>query len=83
MRLRYLCLLLQVDAGTDWLLVLGLDNAEPARKLVRLLLADPLVPREGWEEILESYDSDPARGLLIRYVRLIRWGVDVAFFDKG
>ncbi|KAJ5381904.1 uncharacterized protein N7496_004332 [Penicillium cataractarum] len=47
--------------------VLGLDNADAARKLVRLLLADPLGPRESWEDILEGYDSDPSRGLLIRY----------------
>ncbi|KAI2793555.1 hypothetical protein POX_a00136 [Penicillium oxalicum] len=47
--------------------VLGLDNAEAARKLVRLLLADPLGPREAWEDTLESYESDPSRGLLIRY----------------
>lgn len=49
-------------------LVLGLDNADAARKLVRLLLADPLGPRESWEDILEGYGSDPSRGLLIRYV---------------
>ncbi|KAJ5908600.1 hypothetical protein N7495_001282, partial [Penicillium taxi] len=47
--------------------VLGLDNADSARKLVRLLLADPLGPREDWEDFLEGYDSDPSRGLLIRY----------------
>ncbi|KAJ5688886.1 hypothetical protein N7462_003278 [Penicillium macrosclerotiorum] len=47
--------------------VLGLDNADSARKLVRLLLADPLGPRESWEDILEGYESDPSRGLLIRY----------------
>ncbi|KAJ5177189.1 uncharacterized protein N7482_003066, partial [Penicillium canariense] len=47
--------------------VLGLDNTEAARKLVRLLLADPLGPRENWEDILESSDSGPSQGLLIRY----------------
>jgi hypothetical protein len=47
--------------------VLGLDNADSARKLVRLLLADPLSQRESWEDILEDYDADPLRGLLIRY----------------
>ena len=60
-----------IGLGTDLnlrVLVLGLDNADAARKLVRLLLADPLGPREGWEDILEGYDSDPSRGLLIRYV---------------
>ncbi|KAJ6110751.1 hypothetical protein N7486_002986 [Penicillium sp. IBT 16267x] len=48
-------------------IVLGLDNADSARKLVRLLLADPLSPRENWEDTLEAYDSDPSPGLLIRY----------------
>ncbi|KAJ5649326.1 uncharacterized protein N7484_003049 [Penicillium longicatenatum] len=47
--------------------VLGLDNADSARKLVRLLLADPLGPREDWEDTLETYESDPSQGLLIRY----------------
>lgn len=47
-------------------LVLGLDNADSARKLVRLLLADPLSPRESWEDTLEGYESDPSQGLLIR-----------------
>ncbi|KAJ5775373.1 uncharacterized protein N7511_000384 [Penicillium nucicola] len=47
--------------------VLGLNDATSARKLVRLLLADPLTPRETWEDILESYDADSSRGLLIRY----------------
>ncbi|KAJ5575869.1 hypothetical protein N7535_002795 [Penicillium sp. DV-2018c] len=47
--------------------VLGLNDAISARKLVRLLLADPLVPRQSWEDVLESYDDDSSRGLLIRY----------------
>ncbi|KAI2733751.1 hypothetical protein CBS147332_766 [Penicillium roqueforti] len=47
--------------------VLGLNDATSARKLVRLLLADPLSPRENWEDILDSYDADSSRGLLIRY----------------
>lgn len=47
--------------------MLGLDSADSARKLVRLLLADPLGPREGWEDVLDGYDADPARGVLIRY----------------
>ncbi|KAJ6002263.1 hypothetical protein N7522_007490 [Penicillium canescens] len=47
--------------------VLGLNDATCARKLVRLLLADPLTPRETWEDILDSYNADSSRGLLIRY----------------
>ncbi|CAI7659073.1 unnamed protein product [Penicillium bialowiezense] len=47
--------------------VLGLNDATSARKLVRLLLADPLTPRQNWEDILESYDAHTSRGLLIRY----------------
>ncbi|KAJ5223390.1 hypothetical protein N7468_007932 [Penicillium chermesinum] len=47
--------------------VLGLDTTESARRLVRLLLADPLGDREEWEEVLEDYRSDSTEGLLIRY----------------
>ncbi|KAL4896011.1 hypothetical protein BDV59DRAFT_171831 [Aspergillus ambiguus] len=47
--------------------VLGLNDATAARRLVHLLLADPLTPREPWEDALEAYDADTSRGLLIRY----------------
>jgi hypothetical protein len=66
-------LALRRNNGTDfsiWTLVLGLNDAASARKLVRLLLADPLSPRETWEDILDSYDADSSRGLLIRYERV-------------
>ncbi|KAJ5494915.1 hypothetical protein N7539_000031 [Penicillium diatomitis] len=59
---------LESEAPLIRVAVLGLDNAEAARKLVRLLLADPLGPREAWEDILQSYEADPSRGLLIRYI---------------
>ena len=66
--------------GTDffsiWNLVLGLNDATSARKLVRLLLADPLSPRENWEDILDSYDADSSRGLLIRYEHVFCLRVD-------
>ncbi|KAJ5182524.1 hypothetical protein N7492_000140 [Penicillium capsulatum] len=52
--------------------VLGLDTADSARRLVRLLLADPLSPRENWEDLLEGLDPDSSRGLLIRYEPLTR-----------
>ncbi|PWY90817.1 hypothetical protein BO70DRAFT_307105 [Aspergillus heteromorphus CBS 117.55] len=47
--------------------VLGLNDATAARRLVRLLLADPLNAREGWEDALDAYGEDTERGLLIRY----------------
>ncbi|KAL4868524.1 hypothetical protein BDV12DRAFT_102246 [Aspergillus spectabilis] len=49
--------------------VLGLNDVAAARKLVRLLLADPLKGREDWEDMLDSVDGDAGleRGLLIRY----------------
>jgi hypothetical protein len=47
--------------------VLGLNDVTAARRLVRLLLADPLSPREPWEDVLDSEDADMSRGLLIRY----------------
>lgn len=52
-------------------LVLGLDDASSARRLVRLLLADPLNPRENWEDALDAYEADTTRGLLIRYYLLL------------
>ena len=52
----------------DVSIVLGLNDATAARKLVRLLLADPLNTRESWEDALDAYDSDTTQGLLIRYV---------------
>jgi hypothetical protein len=60
------------DFPPIWNIVLGLNDASSARKLVRLLLADPLTPRENWEDILDSYDADSSRGLLIRYGRVFR-----------
>ncbi|BCR94775.1 uncharacterized protein AKAW2_11821A [Aspergillus luchuensis] len=47
--------------------VLGLNDATAARRLVRLLLADPLNSRESWEDALDAYGEDTERGLLIRY----------------
>ncbi|EYE98463.1 uncharacterized protein EURHEDRAFT_448739 [Aspergillus ruber CBS 135680] len=47
--------------------VLGLNDTNAARRLVRLLLSDPLSSREDWEDMLEGYEADTSRGLLIRY----------------
>ncbi|PGH19688.1 hypothetical protein AJ80_03843 [Polytolypa hystricis UAMH7299] len=47
--------------------VLGLNDAATTVRLVRLLLADPLVPKDEWEEYLEKYQMDTSRGLLIKY----------------
>ncbi|KAJ5104429.1 hypothetical protein NUU61_001776 [Penicillium alfredii] len=58
---------LESEAPLIRVAVLGLNDAASARKLVRLLLADPLNLREDWEDALEAYDADSSRGLLIRY----------------
>ncbi|KAE8420205.1 hypothetical protein BDV36DRAFT_250287 [Aspergillus pseudocaelatus] len=58
---------LESEAPIIRVAVLGLNDATAARKLVRLLLADPLNARESWEDALDAYDSDPTQGLLIRY----------------
>ncbi|KAG2414495.1 hypothetical protein HFD88_003686 [Aspergillus terreus] len=58
---------LESEAPLIRVAVLGLNDATAARKLVHLLLADPLTPREAWEDALEAYDADTSRGLLIRY----------------
>ncbi|KAL2866283.1 uncharacterized protein BJX67DRAFT_143377 [Aspergillus lucknowensis] len=49
--------------------VLGLNDVVSARKLVRLLLADPLKGRDDWEDMLDSVSGEGGleRGLLIRY----------------
>lgn len=47
--------------------VLSLGNDAATRKLVRLLLADPLGPKEEWEDYLDSYDMSSSQGLLIWY----------------
>jgi hypothetical protein len=46
-----------------------LNDVVATRKLVRLLLADPLKEREDWEDMLDSVseNGDLERGLLIRY----------------
>ena len=59
------------DIFADISIVLGLNDATAARKLVRLLLADPLNTRESWEDALDAYDSDPTQGLLIRYAWIV------------
>ncbi|KAE8348554.1 hypothetical protein BDV28DRAFT_152716 [Aspergillus coremiiformis] len=58
---------LESEAPIIRVAVLGLNDATAARKLVRLLLADPLNTRESWEDTLDAYDSDPSQGVLIRY----------------
>ncbi|KAI9822515.1 MAG: hypothetical protein M1827_000234 [Pycnora praestabilis] len=47
--------------------VLGLNAQEGARRLVEVLIADPLVPEGTWEKQLESLGNDDGRALLIRY----------------
>lgn len=48
--------------------MLGLDQTATARKLARLLLADPLGERESWEEQLEKAGDEEGGSLLIRFV---------------
>lgn len=49
-----------------------MNDVSSARKLVRLLLADPLKGKEDWEDMLDSVSEqgDLERGLLIRYAVL-------------
>ncbi|OAX83565.1 hypothetical protein ACJ72_02077 [Emergomyces africanus] len=47
--------------------VLDLDDTATTARLVRLLLADPLSPKQKWEDYLETHRIDPSRGLLIKY----------------
>ena len=56
-----------VDLLTLLFVVLGLNDTNAARRLVRLLLSDPLAPKGDWEDLLDGLDADTSRGLLIRY----------------
>ncbi|EEQ29242.1 hypothetical protein McanMca71_006646 [Microsporum canis] len=47
--------------------VLGLGGTKTAAKLVRLLLADPLGPKEDWETLLDSRSNSESGSFLIRY----------------
>jgi hypothetical protein len=47
-------------------IVLGLDGAATASRLVRLLLADPLSPKAEWEDYLEKNGVNSDAGLLIK-----------------
>lgn len=50
--------------------MLGVNDARSTRRLVRLLLADPLTEEQSWEELIDSYGIEGANGLLIRYVTI-------------
>ncbi|PGH16312.1 hypothetical protein AJ79_01854 [Helicocarpus griseus UAMH5409] len=58
---------LETDRPVIRVSVLGLDNTATTARLVRLLLADPLSPKQEWEDYLETYRMDTSRGLLIKY----------------
>ncbi|KUL84936.1 hypothetical protein ZTR_07832 [Talaromyces verruculosus] len=47
--------------------VLGVNDTRSTRRLVRLLLADPLTEEQSWEELIDSYGIEGSNGLLIRY----------------
>ncbi len=45
-----------------------MGEEKEARRLVRLLLADPLKGKDEWEDGLEGFSEGDGRGLLIRCV---------------
>lgn len=47
--------------------VLGLNVQETARRLVRLLLADPLEDEGPWEKQMVDQRADSSQGLIVRY----------------
>ncbi|KAG5291772.1 hypothetical protein I7I48_03670 [Histoplasma ohiense] len=47
--------------------VLALGNTATAPRLVRLLLADPLSPKQQWEDYLDAHRMDRSGSLLIKY----------------
>lgn len=58
---------LESDTPTTRVAFLGLNVQQTARRLVRLLLADPLVDQESWENELLEAEEDTSQGLLIRF----------------
>ena len=48
--------------------MLGVNDTRSTRRLVRLLLADPLTEEQTWEELIDSYGIEGSNGLLIRFV---------------
>jgi hypothetical protein len=53
-----------------WWIVLGVSDAQSTRRIVRLLLADPLTEEQSWEELIDSYGIEGSNGLLIRLVTI-------------
>ncbi|GME40016.1 hypothetical protein B0A49_09583 [Neofusicoccum parvum] len=47
--------------------VLGLGDQASAKRLARLLLADPLADKGSWEEALEEREADNGQAVLLRY----------------
>ncbi|KAI4253407.1 MAG: hypothetical protein L6R42_007593, partial [Xanthoria sp. 1 TBL-2021] len=47
--------------------VLGGPDGQKTRRLVKTLLADPLLPKQDWEKHLLSQDDSDGRALLLRY----------------
>ena len=50
----------------DYGIVLSLGDQRLARRLVRLLIADPLSQEGRWERELEGEGRDDGRGILVR-----------------
>ncbi len=61
-------LLQSLETCTDDFKVLGGPDGTKTRRLVRALLADPLLPEQEWEKHLLSLDDSDGRALLLRFV---------------
>ncbi|KAF1954138.1 hypothetical protein CC80DRAFT_493986 [Byssothecium circinans] len=55
------------EGAVTRLAVLGLDNQVGAQRLVRLLVADPLVEEKAWEKELEKPGKDEEGAVLLRF----------------
>ncbi len=58
---------LESETPTTRVAILGLNVQETARRIARLLLADPLGDEERWEKQLVDWDADFNQGLVIRH----------------
>ena len=52
--------------------VLGLEGTIGARRLARVLLADPLGEEAEWEKVLLDFGDSDGRALLLRYLQCYR-----------
>ena len=57
-----------IEPWVDGVIVLGIEDKAGARRLARVLLADPLAEEPPWERQLVEEDSGHGKALLLKFV---------------